>query len=71
MKLLVKSKLNGRNLVTAFNIGADAVIRYSAVIVGWMKAEFEELDQKTRKMMEKYGALHPKANVVSATESSR
>lgn len=70
MKLLVKSKLNGRNLVTAFNIGADAVIRYSAVIVGWIKAEFEELDQKTRKMM-KYGALHPKANVVSATESSR
>lgn len=64
LKLLLRSKLHARNLITAINIWAVAVIRYGAAIVNWTQAEIDELDRKTRKCMTLNGALHPKANVL-------
>merc|ERR1711955_118921 len=37
LKLLAKSKLNGRNLFLGINSWAVAVVRYSACIVEWNK----------------------------------
>ena len=38
-------------------------MRYSAGIVDWTKAELDEVDRKTRKMMTMHGMLHPRSNV--------
>jgi hypothetical protein len=64
LRLLLKSHLNGRNLFSAINSWAVAVIRYSAAFIGWTQAEMMQLDRDTRKLLVKFGALHPKSNVV-------
>ena len=62
--MLLKSKLNGRNLFLAINSWAVAVIRYSAAFIGWTQGEMMQLDRETRKLLVKFGALHPKSNVL-------
>ena len=63
LKLLLKSKLNGRNLFHAINSWAVTVVRYSAAFIGWTKEETQEMDRRTRKLLVQYKALHPKSNV--------
>ena len=60
---VLKSKLNGGNIVSAINSRAVSIVRYGAGIIKWTKNELEELDRKTRKLMSMYGAKHPKADV--------
>ena len=64
---ILKSKLNGGNIILAFNSRAVSIIRYGAGIISWTKMELEELDRRTRKLMTIYGAHHPKADVDSCT----
>ena len=61
LRLILKSKLNGRNKITAINTWAVAVFRYGAGILEWKESELKNVDRKSRKMM--YGALHPKSDV--------
>ena len=63
LKLVLKSKLSGKNKIMAANTWAVAVLRYSAGVVEWKTDELKVLDRKTRKMMTLYGALHPKSDV--------
>lgn len=63
LKLILKSKLNSRNLINAINTWAVSVVRYSAGIVNWTKDEIDMLDRKTRKTLTMHRALHPKAYV--------
>lgn len=63
LKLILKSKLNSKNLVHAINIWAVAVIRYGAAIVKWTVEEIDVLDRQTRKLMTMHGAFHPKSDV--------
>ena len=37
LKLVLRSKLNGKNKISAINTWAVAVIRYGAGIIGWSK----------------------------------
>ncbi|XP_069979445.1 uncharacterized protein [Penaeus vannamei] len=60
---ILKSKLNGGNIISAINSRAVSVVRYGAGIIKWTKNELEEMDRKTRKLMTMYGAQHPKADV--------
>ena len=60
---ILKSKLNGGNIILAFNSRAVSIVRYGAGITSWTKMELEELDRRTRKLMTVYGAHHPKAGV--------
>ena len=62
LKLVLKSKLNSRNLMNGINTWAVGVARYSAGIVNWTKDEIDMLDRKMRKTLTMHGALHPKAN---------
>ncbi|XP_068222045.1 uncharacterized protein [Palaemon carinicauda] len=62
LKAILKSKLNAGNMIKAINTCVVPVIRYSTVIIEWMKAELRSTDQKTRKHMTIYKALHPRAN---------
>ena len=63
LRKVLKSKLNGGNLVRGVNTLAVSVIRYSAAFVSWRKSELQAIDIKTRKLFTIYGALHPKSDV--------
>ena len=63
LKLVLKSKLNGKNKIMEINIWAVAVFRYGAGIIKWTESELKDLDRKTRKMMTLHGAFHPKSDV--------
>ena len=62
-RFILKSKLNGRNKVTAINIWAVAIFRYGAGIIQWKASELKDLDRKSRKTMTMYGGLYPKSDV--------
>ena len=63
LKLILKSKLNARNLFLGINSWVVATFRYSAAILDWNKNEIDEMDRKTRKLLTIYGAFHPKSSV--------
>ena len=49
-------------MVKAINTWAVSLMRYSAGIVEWTKADLDVTDRKTRKLMI-YGMLHPRSDV--------
>ena len=63
LRKVLKSKLNGGNLVRGVNTWAVSLLRYSAAFVSWRKSELQAIDRKTRKLFTIYGALHPKSDV--------
>ena len=63
LRKVLKSKLNGGNLVHGVNTWAVSLLRYSAAFVSWRKSELQAIDRKTRKLFTIYGALHPKSGV--------
>ena len=63
LEKVLKSKLNGGNLVRGVNAWAVSLLRYSAAFVSWRKSELDAIDRKTRKLFTIYGALHPKSDV--------
>lgn len=63
LRLILKSKLNGKNKITAVNTWAVAIFRYGAGIIDWRDNELKSIDRKTRKTMTMYGALHPRSDV--------
>ena len=63
LRKVLKSKLNGRNLVHGVNTWAVSLLRYSATFVGCRKSEVHATDRKTRKFFTIYGVLHPKSDV--------
>ena len=63
LKLVLKSKLNGKNKIVAINTWTISVLRHGAGLINWNEEERHKLDRKTRKMMTIYGASHPKSDV--------
>ena len=63
LRLILKSKLNGKNKITAVNTWAVATFRYGAGIIDWKESELNSIDRKTRKTLTMYGAMHPKSDV--------
>ena len=63
LRLVLKSKLNGRNKIRTISAWAVTVFRYGAGILHWSKSELNALDRKSRKTMTMYGALYPKSCV--------
>jgi len=62
-RLILKSKLNGKDIITAMNTWAVAIFRYGAGILDWKESELKSVDRTTRKTMTIYGAFHPKSDV--------
>lgn len=58
---LVKSKLNGKNLITSVNTYAIPVISYSFGIVKWSKTDLRNLQRTIRTIMTRYNIHHPKS----------
>ena len=62
IRKVLKSKLNGGNLVCGVNTWAVSLLRYSTAFVSWRKSELQAIDRKTRKLFTIYGALRPKSD---------
>ena len=62
LKLVLKSKLNGKNMVLAINTWAVSVLRYGAGILKWTTNELKNMDRKSRPIMTMHGAFHPKSD---------
>ena len=75
LRNVLKSKLNGRNLVCGVNTWAVSLLRYSAAFVSWKKSELQAIDRKTRRSFTIYDALHSKSDVdrlyISRTEEGK
>ena len=63
IRKVLKSKLNGGNLVHGVHTWAVSLLRYSSAFASWRKSELQAIDRKTRKLFTIYGALHPKSDV--------
>ena len=63
IRKVLKSKLNGGNLVRGVNTWTVSLVRYSAAFVSWRKSELQAIDRKTRKLFTIYGELQPKSDV--------
>ena len=62
VRKVVRSKLNGGNMVRVINSWAVSLLRYSGGVVRWTKVELMNLDRKTRKLLIIQDALHARAN---------
>ena len=60
LRKVLKSKLNGGNLVQGVNTWAVSLLRYLAAFVSWRKCELQAADRKTRTLLTIYRGLHPK-----------
>ena len=63
VRKILKSKLNGGNIIKAINSWAMPVVRYTAGIIDWTQVELEDFDRKTRKLISAHHALHPQSDV--------
>ena len=63
LREVLKSKLNGGNVVRGVDTWVVSLLRYSAAFVSWKKCELQAVDRKTRKLFTIYAALHPKSDV--------
>jgi len=63
LRLILKSKLNGKNKIQAINTWAVALLRYGAGIINWKVAELKKIDRTTRKTLTMYRAFHPKSDI--------
>ena len=55
LRLVLKSKVNGKNKITTMNTWAAAVLRYGAGIQQWKESELKDVDRKSKKTMTMYG----------------
>jgi hypothetical protein len=62
-RLVLQSKLNGRNKIKAINTWAVSLMRYGAGIINWRKDELKTIDRKTRKLLTMYKGMNPNSDV--------
>lgn len=59
LSLLLKTKLNSKNLFRAINSYAIPILTYSFGIIKWSQTDLEQLNILTRAQLTKYRKLHP------------
>ena len=59
LRKVLRSKLNGGNLVRRVNTWAVSLLRNYAAFASWRKSELQAIDRKIGKLFIIYGALHP------------
>ena len=58
LRLILRSKLNGKNKIKAINGCLSSIMIYGAGVLEWRFDELKELDRKTRKLL----TMHSKKN---------
>ncbi|XP_031333846.1 uncharacterized protein LOC116163856 [Photinus pyralis] len=69
LTLLLKSKLNSKNLFKAINTYAAPVIGYSFGIIRWSHTDIDELNRLNRTQLTRYRKLHPNSCIERITIS--
>lgn len=64
LEFLLITKVNSKNLMAAINSWAVDVVSYNEAILNCGKAKMDEMCKETRESIIKFGALHPKVNVI-------
>ena len=59
-KIIIRRR---RNLIKEINTWAVPLVRYSGPFLKWTRDELKQMNQKTRKLMTMYQALHPRNDV--------
>jgi hypothetical protein len=62
-KSLLKSKLNGNNLIKAVNTYAVPLLTYSFGVIKWSKTNLQNINIKTRVLFTKFSKHHPKSAI--------
>ena len=67
MRLILKSKFNGKNKIQAINTWAVALLRYGVGIINWMVDELKKkkMDRSTRKDLVMYGTLIQRVTLIN------
>ena len=60
---ILETKLSSRNLIERINTWAVPLIRYLGPFLKWTREELKQMDQRIRKLMTMYKALHPRDDV--------
>ena len=72
---LLETKLSSRNLINGINTWAVPLVRYSGLFLKLTRDELKQMNQRTRKLMTRHKALHPRDDVdrlyVSRKEGGR
>ena len=63
LKKIMKSQLYAMHKIDAINSYAIPVLSYTGGIVKWTVQEIDELNRRTRKIINMYGGVHPRADV--------
>ena len=59
----LETKLSSRNVIKVINTRAVSLVRYSGPFLKWTRDQLKQMDQRTRKLMTKHKALHPRNDV--------
>ena len=63
VKKLIRSQLNGANVIAGINAFVVGIIRYGAGVLHWRKEELESINIKTRRSMTMNRSIHCRENV--------
>jgi hypothetical protein len=63
IKSILKSKLNGNNLIKAVNTYAVPLLTYSFGVIKWSKTNLQNINIKTRVLFTKFSKHHPKSAI--------
>jgi hypothetical protein len=63
LRMILKTKMNVTNEITAIGALAVQVLRYSFGIINWRIQGIRKIDRETRKMLRMYKMHHPKADI--------
>ena len=63
IRKIMKSELYAMHKIEAINTYAMPVISYTGGVVKWTVQELSELNRQTRKLLNMYGGVHPRADV--------
>ena len=60
---MLKSNLNGGNVINAINIRAVATVRYGTGVINWKKGQLDKTDRQMRKLLNTHRDLYPRSFV--------
>jgi hypothetical protein len=63
IKSILKSKLNGNNLIKAVNTYAVPLMTYSVGVIKWSKTNLQNINIQTRVLFTKFCKHHPKSAI--------
>ena len=62
VRAVLKSKMNGGNVINGTKIWAVATVQYGAGIINWNKGELDKIDRQTQKLLNMHRGLHPRSS---------